>query len=146
MNAKILSKIFKKAHELAKSIRKAGDSYRDTFALCLKYVRRQAEALADALNMNADFSDSNLNAKAWMSPDGRIVRVYVREYVSRFRNRDHGFVQMSGDGMWDHDGIERASVWEIVGRAMRDAGMPCNHPKPVLQPNARPNDGWMFRN
>ena len=126
MNAKFLSKLFKKAHELAREIRKSGDSYRDTFALCLGYVRRQAEGLSEALNLSEQFHAADLTAKAWVSPDGRVARVYVREYLGKGRVRDHGFVEMRRNGCWDHDGIERGWVRKIVGRAMRSAGLPCN--------------------
>lgn len=104
---------FKIAHEMTRSIVKAGDDYRATFGMALAYISRIAKAAAA----------HGAEVKVWRS--GNAARVYINfSSHNRFRPEADCVDLRTGayrEGRWTH-GINRRT-WDNIEAFRAAAGV-----------------------
>lgn len=71
-----LSKLFKMAHKLAKSVIKAGDNYRVTFGACIKAIKG-----GFVMNLKS-ISEQLIEAGAKVWAKGNMERIYINDAVA----------------------------------------------------------------
>jgi hypothetical protein len=107
------SQIFKKAHELAKSVHVAGDCYRVTFGAALKIVIAEIKApktLADRLLA--------AGAKVWSTADGKLNRIYINQDIA-----DVVFAELAGFNQAIRVGKAKLFLDVKTGKLFSDKGM-----------------------
>ena len=86
--------LFKKAHEITRQIRKAGDSYQATFGLCLKAIREGFQVARRSLADLIDFlGREGIRHNVWEG------RVGTRVYIKSNRGKDQGYICEGTNGI-----------------------------------------------